>query len=851
MKKYFNLSIILLVSNFICLSAQNLITNSGFEAGMNSWNFSASIRSKATSQIVTDTKNGGAQALKIQVDTIGLNKEDIRLTSAKFKIVKASVYSLSFWAKCDSLNYIITAVLTDTSNSGFKIIDKSEIVVSKGTTNYTVQLIAPANTDYVKLSILINSKGTIYFDDFSISSKNKTWYEGANDRIEKIRKGNFSIKVLNKDGNVVSDSVKIEMINHEFPFGNFISATSSDWEKSAMLKFYNSGVDGNEFKWSGIEPNMGILNYAPFDSTLAWTQKVGWPLKGHTLLWNGHAGNAHEVPSWVQALPKDQMNDSCKLRIQREMKRYKGLIKEYDVMNEPSHTTFLSTHIGDSIFWNSFKWAREADSTAQLFMNDYNLIEYDESGPFMAIVNNCLAHGAPIDGIGIQGHFGPMVGVEELKTRLDKCAAAGLQLRITEFDFDVTAQGISQKNQAIYIAQVLRSCFSYPLMTGFYSMGIVDPNVFRAGAGLFDESNMPKIAADTVYNLLHKEWSTNIIGKTSENGTFPFRAFYGTYEISAKIGDSTKVFFVKCIKANDEKEFILKASEGAIPSPKLIKVTVSSTTNVEMTFDKEMADPSNEINNFMVFDQTANPIKKAELKSSNSKIIVLTIGKAVKAANRVTVSYMPGNQKAADNTKLSMFNHELAENIVPGVQSASTTNDGTGIELTFNRNMNDPSSLLSNFIIKEDGVADTIAKISLKNGLPTVVVIELTKPVVCNSNITLTYKPGNLSSTEGLPIAAIGLMAIQNKRTCVKITDFQPELPGLYPNPVENNLQFVFLNGIKSITISSILGQEVAKLDNLKSDKLEFDMSRFEKGVYLVNFKSLKNTSKVIKLIKK
>ncbi len=851
-KKYFYLTIILLVTNIFCLTAQNLITNGGFEAGMSSWNFTAQSGSKANSQIVTDIKNSGTQALKVQVDSIGLNKGDIRLTSAIISVVKASTYTLSFWAKTDSSSFIITAVFTDTSNSGFKLIDKSEIVVSKGTTNYNVTLISPASTNYARLSLLINSDGVIYFDDLSLTSTNIAWYNNANERIEKLRKGNFSIKVLDKNGYALpGDSVKINMINHEFHFGNFITASTSDWEKSAMLKFYNSGVDGNEFKWSGIEANEGVLTYGPFDSTLAWTEKVGWPLKGHCLLWNGLAGNAHDVPTWVQALATIPMNDSCKMRVQREMKRYKGLVKEYDVMNEPSHTNFLSSHIGDSIFWNCFKWAREVDSSAQLYMNDYNLIEYDESGRFMQIIDTCLSHGAPIDGIGIQGHFEQMVSLTDLKTRLDKCAAAGFQLRITEFDFDVTAQGISQLNQAIYTAQVLRSCFSYPLITGFYSMGIVDPNTFRPGAGLFDESNMPKIAADTVYNLLHKEWSTNISGKTLTDGSYPFRGFYGTYKILANIGDSTKAFFINCTKANEGAEFVLKANEGAITNPSLVRVTVTSPTIVELTFDKEMADPSNEIKNFMVFDQASNPIKTAALKLSNSKVIVLTINRAVKATNRITVSYLPGNQKSSDSAKLLMFNQELAENIVPGLLSAMTISDGSAIELTFNRNMNDPSSLVSNFTVKQDGNIDTITKINLKNNFPTIVVIELSQLIDCGSDITLTYKPGNLSSTDGLPISGIGLMAVQNTRTCVKITSLIQNQPGLYPNPVENNLQFIHLNGVKSITISSIPGQEVVKLDNIKSDNISFDMSSLEKGVYLVNFISLKNTNRVIKLIKK
>ncbi|MBN1605279.1 MAG: endo-1,4-beta-xylanase [Polyangiaceae bacterium] len=54
---------------------------------------------------------------------------------------------------------------------------------------------------------------------------------------------------------------------------------------------------------------------------------------------------------------------------------------------------------------NSSVWAREACPNAVLVLNDYNNIEYEGSDAhFIEIVKTIQAAGAPIHGVGAQGH---------------------------------------------------------------------------------------------------------------------------------------------------------------------------------------------------------------------------------------------------------------------------------------------------------------------------------------------------------------------------------------------------------------------------------------------------------------
>ncbi|HSO86405.1 MAG TPA: malectin domain-containing carbohydrate-binding protein, partial [Draconibacterium sp.] len=154
-------------------------------------------------------------------------------------------------------------------------------------------------------------------------------------------------------------------------------ASNEQWMQATMYKYFNYGVTGNSFKWSGVQPQHTAPNYNNFENALKWTQKVGWKIRGHNLLWGGN--DAHSTPDWVRKLPTTQaFIDTCKMRVIRDVSRYKGLISEYDVINEPltGHADWMRKTHGDSIIWNSFKWAHSADPEAGLFVNDYN-VEYN------------------------------------------------------------------------------------------------------------------------------------------------------------------------------------------------------------------------------------------------------------------------------------------------------------------------------------------------------------------------------------------------------------------------------------------------------------------------------------------
>ncbi|HEY9124484.1 MAG TPA: endo-1,4-beta-xylanase, partial [Bacteroidales bacterium] len=632
-----------------------------------------------------------------------------------------------------------------------------------------------------------------------------------------------------KSGNsYVSDLAYIDL-NAKSP-----STTSDDWYKAVMLKYFNYGVCGNQFKWSGIEPNRGQLNYAPFENTLGWFKKVGWDMRAHTLLWGGTSStDYHELPKWVGELPGKAMYDTCKMRVKREVTRYKGIVREYDVMNEPTHATYLQSKAGDSINWNCFKWAYEADPTARFFVNDYNIIEYqDQTDNFIKLVKKMLEKGAPVTGIGAQCHIGATTDIDNFKKRFDQLSQFGLPIKVTEFDMN--ALKVSQQQHAIEAAKMMRLCFSHPAIEGFIFWGIMDPGWADGVANLLNEDRTPKIVADTVYHLIHNVWTTKITDKTNASGMFTFKGYYGDYDILVKVGDTWKKYSIPYKKAFKDSVFVLNEIMGVATSPEVEKVKVNAPSTIEITFNKKMKDPSADAYSFKVFDNSTNYVKSAALKNGDSTTIVLTMNTAFKERQFMPVSYYPGNVESADGGKLEAFGPVLDNNLVSAYLSSSTSKNGKKVLVAFNGKLADTSLNAANFAVKVNNVNNAITAIALCPTKDTVYLTIANQVVNKSDVVTVTYTPGSLITSDSMYVAAFSAKSVTNailEAKCVAaVTDYNGTQVLLsfnqymtLPAGVENNFK-IKVNGVE-------VAIEKAELKSNDSRILIFTLSStFYKG---------------------
>jgi len=531
-------------------------------------------------------------------------------------------------------------------------------------------------------------------------------------------------------------------------------STENDWFKSVMLKYCNSGVSGNQFKWSGIEPSgKNILNYAPFENTLNWYTSVGWDMRAHTLLWGGNnSTDYHCIPQWVMNLSPNPkaMYDACKTRVIREVTRYKGKVKEYDVLNEPTHANYLQKIVGDSINWNCLKWAHEADPDAKLYINDYNIIEWqDQTNNFVALVKKMLQNGAPISGIGAQCHIGSSVDLVNFKTRFDQLGQFGLPVKITEFDMG--AKSLTEQKYAIEISKMMRLAFSHPSIEGFIFWGLTEPTWVPASIiNLIREDKTTKLAADSLYHLTREVWTTKLTGKSDISGNFLFKGYYGDYEVLVKVNNKWEKHEISCKKTEKGKNFDLVIGNGKACSPKLIKVKNVAPNQIFLTFDQKMTNPSLEAKNFKIFDSKLNYIASAALKSGDSTTIVLTTGSVIRENDYLPVSYLTGTLKSADGGILEVFGATINASLVPSYVSSKTNTNGKTVSILFDRKLIDTTVHASDFVLKINNVEVPATQARLSATKDSVVVTLGTPVTKATDKVKITYKGKNLMTTNQL-----------------------------------------------------------------------------------------------------
>ena len=102
--------------------------------------------------------------------------------------------------------------------------------------------------------------------------------------------------------------------------------------------------------------------------------------------------------------------------IRNSVTRYSGKVKAWDVVNEAfndgtgsirtggtitSDAFYWAQYLGRDFAWKAFNYAKAADPSALLFINDYNLESDNRKlDSLLAFVNELKGKGARVDGIG-------------------------------------------------------------------------------------------------------------------------------------------------------------------------------------------------------------------------------------------------------------------------------------------------------------------------------------------------------------------------------------------------------------------------------------------------------------------
>ena len=94
--------------------------------------------------------------------------------------------------------------------------------------------------------------------------------------------------------------------------------------------------------------------------------------------------------------------------------------------------------IGDDYLAQAFRFAHEADPSAELYYNDYDLELPAKRRGAVELIKKLQAAGVPLAGVGLQNHNQmEWPSVEDEHATIEAVAKLGLKVHITELDVDV------------------------------------------------------------------------------------------------------------------------------------------------------------------------------------------------------------------------------------------------------------------------------------------------------------------------------------------------------------------------------------------------------------------------------
>jgi len=237
----------------------------------------------------------------------------------------------------------------------------------------------------------------------------------------------FTIIVLiNSHSQIAKDKCKF--------IGNIIANTVP----SDFSKYWNQVTPENSGKWGSVEATRNVMNWTALDRAYNYAKTNGFPFKQHAFVWG------QQYPTWIDNLTSDSAKAAeVEEWIRLFCERYPD-VDMIDVVNEPLHAPpSYKNAIGgngstgwDWVIW-AFQKARQYCPNAKLLLNDYNIINSNSATTSYLQIINILKSRNLIDGIGEQGHFFESTPISTIEYNLNRLAATGLPIYISEYDVNI------------------------------------------------------------------------------------------------------------------------------------------------------------------------------------------------------------------------------------------------------------------------------------------------------------------------------------------------------------------------------------------------------------------------------
>lgn len=378
------------------------------------------------------------------------------------------------------------------------------------------------------------------------SEPDAPWRADALQRIEKHRKGDLSVQVVDAQGQPIPDAqVHVQMTRHAFGFGTAINANRLPGGRAAddagpylekAAELFNWAVFENAMKWKVTD---NAYYQRQVQTGLKWMKEQGMTVRGHTLVWPSFKRCPPELASLADQ--PEALSKAIDEHITEVASRYAGQLVAWDTINEPFKNRDLMDILGDDQLARWLKIAHEADPHAAMFINDFQILSDPSPNPvraqyYLGLIDTLRSQGAPLDGIGMQSHFsGELTPIEQIIARLDAFADKGMRIHITEMDIATNDEQL----QADYARDFLTACYSHPAVECVLVWGFWEGQMFQSDGALYRKDWSIKPVGEAFRDLILKTWHTDETLTTDAKGLATTRGFVGDYDVTVTVDGQT------------------------------------------------------------------------------------------------------------------------------------------------------------------------------------------------------------------------------------------------------------------------------------------------------------------------
>lgn len=379
----------------------------------------------------------------------------------------------------------------------------------------------------------------------------------ARSNIERYRKGKMMLTIRHGSDVLPNQPVSIAMQEHYFDWGcsalrtrhSFPDEDAFRQYMQPMRSLFNATTAKCYWDERWHQPIEKVEGERILDRFLAEVEigyEYGMRVKGHPLVWTIPKG----IPQWMRQYDHDQRMLIWERHVKDLVRQGGDRIHNWDVVNEmlwePTMKNIYErdwphidpiNDIADYVAM-ALRWTREENPHPIRIINDYGLIKEfnnlysvkNQRKRYVQLVEALRQRDELPHAIGVQSHVGSWYEPDEVVRAYDELAQTGLPIHVTEYwarmqNAPFETEGIPEDE----LDDMLRN-----YLCDFYTVAFGHPAVEHItywGNPFVDSEGQPTHMYEALYDLVQREWTTNLDVQSNANG---LDAFYGDYILKIK-----------------------------------------------------------------------------------------------------------------------------------------------------------------------------------------------------------------------------------------------------------------------------------------------------------------------------